>query len=63
MGHTYGIINYTLEILYIEKKRQLLNTLEIFHIYNLNKLKKQMNDTFADTHNPIFDLIIKTHLP
>jgi hypothetical protein len=59
-GHTYGTINDTSEVLYIEKKSQLLNTIQRFYKYNLSKQKQQMNETYADTHNPIFDLIIST---
>jgi hypothetical protein len=43
-----------MEVLHIEKKGQLLNTLKRFHIYNVSKRKLQMNDTYQDTHNPIF---------
>jgi hypothetical protein len=32
-GHKYGTVNKTLEILHIEKKGHLINTLEIFHIH------------------------------
>jgi hypothetical protein len=48
-----------MEVLHIKKKGQLLSTLERFHIYDLSWQKLQMNDTFTDTRNPIFDLIIK----
>jgi hypothetical protein len=41
--------------LHTEKKGQLLNTLERYHIYNLSKQKIHMNDTFADKYNPIFE--------
>jgi hypothetical protein len=34
----------TVEILQINKKGHLLNTLEHFHIYNLTNKKLQMND-------------------
>jgi hypothetical protein len=47
----------TMDILHIERKGPLMNTLELFHIYNLRKENLQMNDTYADTHNPIFNLI------
>jgi hypothetical protein len=46
-----------MEILHIEKEDQLLNTLKHFHIYNLSKQKFQINDTYTDTHNPIFENI------
>jgi hypothetical protein len=45
-------------MLYIEKTDHSLNTLERFYTYNLSKQKQQKNDTFADTQNPIFHLII-----
>jgi hypothetical protein len=50
-----------MKILHIEKKRPKLNTLERYHIYEMTKRGLQMNDTFTDMHNPIFDVLIKTH--
>jgi hypothetical protein len=61
MGHTYSTMDQILEILHKEKKGQSLNTLERAHICNLGKHRLQTNDTFTDTHNPIFDQIIKTY--
>jgi hypothetical protein len=52
-------IEDTLSILHREKKCILLNTLEQFHIHKLTKENLQLNDTYTDTYNPIFDLIIK----
>jgi hypothetical protein len=57
-GHTHGTINETLDILHTKKKGHLLDTLERYYIYNLSKQKLHMNDTYADKHNPIFELII-----
>jgi hypothetical protein len=62
-GHTYNTVTDTLEILNIKGECQLLNPPEHFYVYNLSKLEEQTNDTYTDTHNHIFDLIIKTHLP
>jgi hypothetical protein len=56
-GHTYGTIEDTLNILHCEKKGPLLNTLEQFHIHRLTKDRSQLNDTYTDTYNHIFDLI------
>lgn len=56
-----GTTDQTLEFMPSEKKRQSLNILEHFCIYNLSRQVLQMNDNFADIHNPIFALIIKTH--
>jgi hypothetical protein len=50
-----------MKILHIEKKGPKLNTLEWFHIYKMAKKGLQMNDPFTDIHNPIFDVLIKTH--
>jgi hypothetical protein len=47
----------TMDILHIKKKGPLMNTLESFHIYGLSKENLQMNDTYADIHNPILNLI------
>lgn len=56
--HTYDKINNTMEALHIEKKGQLLNTLQGFQINNPPPKHQQMNNTSEDTHDPIFDLII-----
>jgi hypothetical protein len=58
-GHAYGTIEDTLSILHVEKKGPLMNTLEQFHIYRLNKDNLHLNDTYTDTYNPIFNLITK----
>jgi hypothetical protein len=47
----------TMEVLHLNRKGQLMNTWERFHIYKLTKDGLQLNDTHADTHNPIFKLI------
>jgi hypothetical protein len=49
----------TLDILHIERKGPLMNTPKRFHIYKLSKENMHMNDTYADTYNPIFNLITK----
>jgi hypothetical protein len=56
-GHTYGSITNTTKILKTEKKGEHLNTLEKYHIYMTSKNGLQMNDTYIDTHNPIFEVI------
>jgi hypothetical protein len=50
----------TMDILHIERKGPLMNTPECFHIYSLSKGNLQMNDTYADMHNLIFN-VIKEH--
>jgi hypothetical protein len=60
MGHAYVTTEETMDIMQTttKKKGNLLNTLERFYIYDLSKQKLQINRTYTDTHNPIFDLII-----
>jgi hypothetical protein len=50
-----------MKILHIEKKGPKLNTLERFHMYKMTKKGLQINDTFTDIHNPVSDVLIKTH--
>jgi hypothetical protein len=59
--HNYDTMDQIMKILHIEKKGPKLNTLERYHIYEMTKRGLQMNDTFMDMHNPIFDVLIKTH--
>jgi hypothetical protein len=56
--NTYSNIQETMDILHIEKKGPLMNTLEQFHIYSLWKENLQLNDIYTDIHNPIFNVII-----
>jgi hypothetical protein len=60
-GHAYGKIEETMDVIHVTGKGRLLNTLERFYIYDLSKNKLQMNDTYTDTYNPIFDLSIKNN--
>jgi hypothetical protein len=58
--HENGPIANTMDILHIGREGQLINTWERFHICKFSSNKLQLNDTCADTHNPIFNLI-KSH--
>jgi hypothetical protein len=55
--HTCGPITDTTEILHLDKKGQLMNTWERYHIHRLSKDGLRLNDTYADTYNPIFRLL------
>jgi hypothetical protein len=61
-GHEYGIIEKTVTILHIEKKGQILDTCERFHIHEIGKQNLQLNDNFTETFNPIYNTIIFTYL-
>jgi hypothetical protein len=49
--HAYGTIEDTLDILHIEKKGPLMNTLERFHIYKLSQENMQLNDTYTTPYS------------
>jgi hypothetical protein len=59
--YTYDMVEETMYMLHIVNKGPVLNTWELFHIQNLITHKLQMNDTYTNIHNSIFDLIIKTY--
>lgn len=48
-----------MEILHIERKGQMLNTLENFYVYKTTKQGLQLNDALIDTYNPVFDILIE----
>jgi hypothetical protein len=60
-GYLFSKIEKTLEVFHTEMERQLLNTLERFHIYKLSKQTLQMNDIFSIKNHPIFTVILQTH--
>jgi hypothetical protein len=57
--HVYGYIQDIMKILHTVNKGTRLNTLEKFHIYELKKQGTQLNDTFADMTDPMFDTLIQ----
>jgi hypothetical protein len=56
---TYDTIEKTMDIFHFGRNSPHLNALERFYIHNLSAQKLQMNDTYTDIHNPIFNLILK----
>jgi hypothetical protein len=50
-----------MKILHIEKKGQMLDTYERFHIYEISKQNIQLNDNFAKTYSPIYDVIMAAY--
>jgi hypothetical protein len=54
MGHTYGTITDTIDIIRTQKKGKHLNTLEKYHINKIGRNILHMDDTNIYTHNPIF---------
>jgi hypothetical protein len=56
-GHTYGSITDTMKIMKIENKGNHLNTLEKYHIYKVGRNRLDMNDTYIDVYNPVFETL------
>jgi hypothetical protein len=61
MGHKFGTITDTMDIIRTHRKRKHLNTLEKYHIYKSSNDNLQMDDTNTDTHNPIFKALQETN--
>jgi hypothetical protein len=57
MGHAYGSIGDTMEVMEVERKGKHLNTLEKYHIYRLSRSRLHMNDAHIDTYNLIFEAL------
>jgi hypothetical protein len=53
-GHAYRVMTDTMDVITTGRKGQHLNTLERYHIYRTSRENLHMNDTYIDTHNPIF---------
>jgi hypothetical protein len=58
-GHKCANIDETLDILHIQRKGKMMNTLENYRIYEACKLQIQLNEALSDTYNPIFETILK----
>jgi hypothetical protein len=60
--YTLHSIENCLTILHHQKKGRMLNTIEQFHIYKAAKTGNHLNDHYTDTHNAIFETVLKlTH--
>jgi hypothetical protein len=46
-----------MESITTRKKGKYLNTLERYHIYEISRENLHMNNTYIDTHNPIFEAL------
>jgi hypothetical protein len=58
--HNHDAIEQIMEILHIERKGKMLNTLESY-VSRLTKQRLQMNEALADTYNPLYDILIKAN--
>jgi hypothetical protein len=58
IGHEYGNIEKTLNVLNVQKKGALLNILEKFHIYKKQKADNLLNESSTDIYNLIFELLL-----
>jgi hypothetical protein len=57
MGHTYGTIMDTMDVIRIVRKSRHLNTLERYHIYKMYANNLHMNEVHIEAHNLIFHTV------
>jgi arginyl-tRNA--protein-N-Asp/Glu arginylyltransferase len=55
--HSFGPIHNTTQILHLQNKGALLNTLEQFHIYTEYTNNNHLNVDSTISHNKIFDIL------
>jgi hypothetical protein len=60
-GHTYKTINDAIDIIRNGRKGRHLNTLEKYHVYKISKTNIQLNDTYNEMQNPIFQEIYEIY--
>jgi len=61
--HQLSSIEECMSILEIQRKGKTLNTLEQFHIYTTVKSGNHLNEQYTDSHNAIFESILKQYPP
>ena len=52
-------MNEIMNIIHLERKGKMLDTLEKFYIYRGTKNENQINDRLTLQNNPIFETVIK----
>ena len=57
--HTIGPMEDIMEILHIEKKGKIMNTLENFYICKETKIENRINDKSTIKQNILFDTVIR----
>jgi hypothetical protein len=57
MGHTYGTITDTMDVISTRRKGRSLNTLKKYHINKISRNNLHMNNTHIEVHNPIFQTV------
>jgi hypothetical protein len=50
-----------MNVLHVEKKGKMLDTLEKYHIYKETKMGTQINDKLTVQANPIFETLINNN--
>ena len=58
-GHAFGPMIDIMDIVHIEKKGRMLNTLEKYHIYRETYNGNQINEKLTVQKNPIFEALIQ----
>jgi tRNA U38,U39,U40 pseudouridine synthase TruA len=60
-GHAFGPMENIMNVIHIEKKGRMLDTLQKYHIYKETKMGNQINDKLTVLANPIFDTLVKNN--
>jgi hypothetical protein len=60
MTHNYDTMEKTMNILHVEKKGQMLDTLENYYTYAITKQGLQMNEMSMSGYKPIYKFLTKT---
>jgi hypothetical protein len=58
-GYRCTNIEETLDVLHVQRKGKMINTLESFSIYEAYKQGIQLNEAAIEPYNPIYEIIIK----
>jgi hypothetical protein len=58
-GHRCANIEETLDVLHVQRKGSMKNTLESYHVYEAYKRGLHLNEALIDSYNPILEIIIK----
>jgi hypothetical protein len=60
-GHAFGPMENIMDIIHIENKGRMLDTLEKFYIYKETQLGTQINDKLTVQANPIFEALVQNN--
>ena len=57
-GHDFGPMEDIMDVIQYANKGKFMDTIEIFHIYELTSKGSQINDKLTIQRNPIFETVV-----